>query len=166
METRRLRKGDGDLLRDVRLRALQDAPYAFSSRFERVADRGLESWEGQVVQSELGEDGAIFVAVEDGRCLGMAGGYFAGEEREAATLWGMWVDPSARRRGYGRELLESVSAWARDSGASRLRLAVSICESSRPATALYRGLGFVETGEQEQLESNPLLTASVMSRSL
>ncbi|MGD0273244.1 MAG: GNAT family N-acetyltransferase [Gaiellaceae bacterium] len=166
MEIRRLREGDGARLRDVRLRALQDAPYAFSSWFGREADRDPEFWESRVAPSGQGESGVVFAAVEDERCLGMAGVYFAGEDSEAATLWGMWVVPSARRRGLAQELLEAVAAWARDSGARRLQLAVTDCESSRPAAALYRERGFVETGEREQLESDPSLVAVVMSRSL
>ncbi len=166
MEIRRLREGDGALLRDVRLRALQDAPYAFSSWFGREADRGPEFWEGRVAESALGESGVVFAAVEGGRSLGTAGGYFADEDREVATLSGMWVDPDARRRGLARELLEAVAAWARDSGARRLRLVVTECESSGPAAALYRERGFVETGEREQLESDPSLVAVIMSRPL
>jgi len=166
MEIRRLRTGDSALLRDIRLRALQDAPYAFSSSFEREAGFALGVWEGRVAQSDSGQDGAVFVAVERGQCLGMAGGYFAAEERETATLWGMWVDPSARRRGLGRELVEAVAAWARGCGANRLRLAVTDCDSSRPAASLYRGLGFVETGKHVELASDPSLIALVMFRSL
>lgn len=166
MEIRRLREGDGARLRELRLRALQDAPYAFSSWFGREAERAPEFWESRVAQGDQGESGVVFAAVEDEQCLGMAGGYFAGEDRAAATLWGMWVDPSARRRGLARELLEAVTAWARDSGARRLQLAVTDCESSSPAAALYRESGFVETGEREQLGSSTSLVAVVMSRSL
>ena len=81
-------------------------------------------------------------------------------------LWGMWVDPSARRRGLGRELVEAVAAWARHCGARRLRLAVTDCDASRPAASLYRGLGFVETGEREELASDPSLIVLVMLCSL
>jgi len=166
VEIRRLRKGDGARLREVRLRALQDAPYAFSSWFGREAEYGSELWESRATDSDLNGNAVVFVVVEDERSLGMAGGFFIGEKREVATLWGMWVDPSVRRQGLARELLEAVAAWARDAGADRLRLAVTECEASRPAAALYLALGFVETGEREQLESNPSLTAGVMSRPL
>ena len=166
MEIRRLRKDDGALLQGVRLRALRDAPYAFSSSFERETAHAPEFWEGRAAQSDLGQDGAVFVAVERGRCLGMAGGYFAAEERETAMLWGTWVDPTARRRGLGRKLVDAVAAWARDCKAHRLRLAVTDCDASRPAAALYRELGFVETGEHEELASDPSLIALVMLRSL
>ncbi len=145
MEIRRLLTDDGERLRDIRLRALRDAPYAFSSSYEREAAYGPELWASGVAQSDGAQDGAVFVAVEDGRCLGMAGGFFPDERRDAATLWGMWVYPSARGRGLGRRLVEAVIAWARDRGVARVELAVADAEPSRPAAALYRELGFVAT---------------------
>jgi GNAT superfamily N-acetyltransferase len=166
VEIRRLRRGDGDQLRDVRLRALADAPYAFSSSLEREADLGQAFWEERVAESERGEDGVVFVAVDDARSLGMAGGFFVDEGRAVAMLWGMWVDPRARRGGLGRALAEAVADWARDSGADRLRLAVTDCEACAPAAGLYRKLGFAETGEREPLEWNPSLIARVLVRSV
>lgn len=166
MEIRRLRSGDGGRLREVRLRALADAPYAFSSSFEREAVLGQEFWEDRVAESELGEDGVVFMAIDDARGLGMAGGFFVDEEREVAMLWGMWVDPSARRGGLGQRLLEAVAGWAQDSGADRLRLSVTDCQASTPAATLYRKLGFLQTGEREPLEWNPSLITRVLSRSL
>jgi GNAT superfamily N-acetyltransferase len=165
VEIRRLVSGEGGQLRDVRLRALANAPYAFSSSLEREAVLGAEFWEHRVAESDLGEDGVVFVAADDGRSIGMAGGFFVDEEHEVAMLWGMWVDPSARRGGLGQGLLEAVAGWAQDSGAHRLRLAVTDCEASGPAAALYRKLAFVDTGEQEPLEWSPSLTARIMSRS-
>jgi GNAT superfamily N-acetyltransferase len=166
VKIRRLRRGDGGELRQVRLRALADAPYAFSSSLERESILDPEFWESRVAESELGEDGVVFTAVDDERTLGMSGGFWLGEGREVAMVWGMWVDPSARRCGLGHELLEAVAGWARDSGAQRLRLAVTDCDASRPAAALYRRLGFVDTGEREPLEWNPSLITRIMSRSL
>jgi GNAT superfamily N-acetyltransferase len=78
----------------------------------------------------------------------------------------MWVDPAERRRGLGRLLVEAVAGWARDSGAESLRLAFADCDPSKPAVSLYRGLGFVATGEQEHLKSDPSLIALLMSRTL
>lgn len=164
MEIRRLGQGDGDQLRDVRLRALADAPYAFSSSLERESGLTGAFWDERVAESELGQDGVVFVAVDDGRSLGMAGGFFVDAGREVAMMWGMWVDPQARRGGFGRALVEAVAAWAREAGAHRLRLAVTDCEASRPAAALYRELDFVDTGEREPLEWNPSLITRVLSR--
>ena len=59
-----------------------------------------------------------------------------------------------------------VGPRARDAGAERLRLALAQDEASRPAAALYRALGFAETGESEPLESDPSSIALLMSRPL
>ena len=166
VEIRRMRSGDGDHLRGVRLRALADAPYAFSSSLEREADLAPEFWEERVTESELGQDGVVFVVVDDARSVGMAGGFFIDEARANAMLWGMWVDPRARGAGLGRALVEAVADWARESGADSLRLAVTDCEASAPAAALYRKLGFADTGERQALEWNPSLNARVLGRSV
>ena len=166
MEIRRLLGGDGARLCDVRLRALADAPYAFSSSLDRESVLGPEFWDDWVAQSELGERGVVFVAEADGSCVAMAGGFFVDDERDVAMLGGMWVAPSARRGGLAQRLLEAVAGWAQACGAQRLRLAVTDCEASAPAAALYRTRGFVETGEHEALDWNPSLTARIMSRSL
>jgi GNAT superfamily N-acetyltransferase len=166
VEIRRLGSGDGALLREVRLRALEEAPYAFSSSYAREAALGADFWATRVAQSETATTGAIFVALDAGRCIGMAGGFVREDSPSDATLWGMWVEPAARQHGVGRELLRAVGDWARQAGADRLMLALAQDEASRPAAALYRTLGFRETGESEPLESNPSSIARLMSRAL
>ena len=166
MEIKRLGGEDAALLRDVRLRALKDAPYAFSSWLAREADLPAAFWRDRVAESEAGETGAIYVALDGGRCVAMAGGFIADRRWGDAMLWGMWVEPSARSHGIGRQLVEAVAGWAREAGAKRLKLAVAQHEASRPAAALYRTLGFEETGESEPLESDPSSVAVLMARTL
>jgi GNAT superfamily N-acetyltransferase len=161
-----LGSGDGALLRDLRLRALEEAPYAFSSWHGREAALGADFWAARVAESETATTSAIFVALDAGRGVGMAGGFVPEDSHADATLWGMWVEPSARQRGVGRKLLRAVADWARDAGAERLRLALAQDEASRPAAALYHTLGFAETGESEPLEWDPSSIALVMSRTL
>ena len=149
---RRLLPGELDLLRDVRLRALRDAPYAFGSSYEREAAFGAEDWAQRIAP-------AVFVALEAGRAVGMAGGYVdgaRGDDRAGAS----WVDPAARGRGLGGQLVAAVIAWARSTGAPRLELSVS--DRAQAAAALYAGLGFVPTGETRPLASDPTLTEAVL----
>ena len=165
-EIRRLGKDDGALLRDVRLRALRDAPYAYGSWFAREAEFADEVWDDRVAESDAGHAAAVFVAVEDGRLVGMAGGDVHQDEPATVTLWGTWVDPAVRRGGIGRGLVEAVAAWARERGADQMTVRVTDTKATLPAVTLYRKLGFVETGEQERLGSHPSLVTVVMSRSL
>jgi ribosomal protein S18 acetylase RimI-like enzyme len=144
---------------------LKEAPYAFSSWLERELEYEDDLWESRAEQSGLGEQSVAFVAIEEERSLGMAGGFFDEGEQEIANLYGMWVEPGARRGGLGRALVDAIADWARESGARSLRLSVTDCDEAKPALAFYRDLGFEETGEIEHPESNRPLTAIVMSRS-
>jgi len=54
------------------------------------------------------------------------------------------VDPGCRGRGVGRLLVQRVLDDCRDGGASFVSLEVRV--SNAPAIALYKGMGFVETG--------------------
>ena len=62
--------------------------------------------------------------------------------------------------------MEAVAGRARAAGAHSLRLAVTDCEQSKPAASLYGSLDFIETGEQEQLDSDPSLITLLMAREL
>ena len=90
MDIRRLGSGDDALLRDVRLRALEDAPYAFSSWHAREAALGDAFWTARVAESEIARTGAIFAALDAGRSVGMAGGFLPDDShadvRSAAGL--------------------------------------------------------------------------------
>ena len=154
MRVRRLRAQEADALRELRLRALRDAPWAFSSSYERELGHERDWWELRARQ----EADVVYV-IDDGAGLaGMAGGFVADE---AVQLWGMWVAPEARGRGAGRALVEAVLAWAGD---RPVRLEVTDDERGRPAEALYRSLGFAPTGERERLHSDPSLETIVMTR--
>jgi ribosomal protein S18 acetylase RimI-like enzyme len=52
------------------------------------------------------------------------------------------VDPGARGRGLGRQLVDAVVSHARDRGHARVTLLVA--ESNRPAGRLYDAAGFVD----------------------
>jgi GNAT superfamily N-acetyltransferase len=64
-----------------------------------------------------------------------------------ATVDGRWlgfqaveVDPSARRRGLGRQVMSGLLRWGRDRGARHAHLQVAV--DNEPGHALYAGLGF------------------------
>ena len=99
MEIRRFSKGEGARFRELRLRALRDAPFAFASWFERERGRTLSEWEAIALGNAWDQPMAVFVAADGDQWLGMAGGYLDGDRPGVAGLWGMWVAPEARRQG-------------------------------------------------------------------
>ncbi len=66
--------------------------------------------------------------------------------RHAAKLEVM-VDPSHRRRGLGRALMEGCVAWARAAEGVE-KLSLSVFADNEAALALYRDLGFEEEGRR------------------
>jgi ribosomal protein S18 acetylase RimI-like enzyme len=139
-ELRVLTPDDWRVWRELRLAALAQAPEAFGA--------SLADWLGEGDREErwrqrLAIPGAQdYVAYLDGRPVGMASGVPTGE---GAELISMWVDPSARGRGVGDALMAAVERYARERGASVLRLAVR--PTNTRAITLYERNGLTEVGE-------------------
>jgi GNAT superfamily N-acetyltransferase len=154
VEIRPTTEEDWAPLRDIRLRALADSPSAFGSTFEGERDRTEAEWRQWAGRGRSGR-GVMFVAAVDGRFVGIAGGFPEEERPDAVHLVSMWVEPESRRDGVGRALIDAVVRWAGDAGASVVNLWVT--DGNDQAIALYRACGFVATGEQQPLPSNPAL---------
>jgi GNAT superfamily N-acetyltransferase len=166
VEVRALREQEAEEIRALRLRALDDAPFAFSSSRARELDRPEDFWQRLARASEEALSQVTFVAVEDDRWVGMAGVFTPPDAPGCGQVWGTWVSPSARQAGVGRELMGSIRAWATQRGLEQLRLSVSTSERSGPARRFYEALGFRATGEQEAMDSDPTLCADVMTLAL
>jgi GNAT superfamily N-acetyltransferase len=134
----RLGPGEGPRLREVRLQALQESPDAFGETLEASLKRTPEEWARQV------DDLPTFVAVADGRDVGMV--RCAQDRSDASTAWliSMWVAPAMRGRGIGTRLVREVVALARGQGCRRILLEVA--DQNRPAVALYASRGFAPNG--------------------
>jgi ribosomal protein S18 acetylase RimI-like enzyme len=151
-ELRTLTPDDWPLWRELRLRALAEAPYAFASK--------LADWQGAGDRERRWRDRLLWggshnvVALLDGRPAGMASGVPA--EQGSVELVSMWVAPEARAQGVGDAVVGDVARWATVTGADRLLLAVR-ADNAR-AVAFYRRLGFQDRGtlpresEEEPLE--------------
>ncbi len=61
------------------------------------------------------------------------------------AVLGVGLERHVRRRGFGRELMRSAIAWAREPGGLDW-IDLCVFAHNRPARALYAALGFVEAG--------------------
>lgn len=133
---RRLGDEEWATLRDVRLDALRDAPYAFNSTLDDECRHEEPTW-----RRRLGEQ-AWFVAFEGARHIGVAAGGHLGEPDGAVrTLRSMWVDPAHRGGGAADRLVEAVVEWASVDGASTLTLWA--LPAAARARSFYLRHGFV-----------------------
>lgn len=159
---RRIRIEEAPRFRELRLRALSDAPSAFGETKDEALRRGPGEWETLVIEGANSDVSIIFVAEYSGNLVGCATGW-NGKYYPREQLGAMWVAPEWRGRGVAERLVIAVIDWLNDLGADVVRLSVTL--GNEAAARFYRRLGFMETGEREPLDSDPNLTVEYMERS-
>jgi len=154
-KVRAARSEEWERARDLRLRALADAPDAFGSTLEQEREYAEPDWRAWIDGWE-GSTNRFVVSETQERWVGMAVGSRTADERDA-HVYGMWVEPAWRRRGVGASLAMAVLGWARSWGARAVLLGVT--ERNDGAAEFYEQLGFADSGERHRLrEDNSLLT--------
>ena len=126
-------------LREVRLKALADAPDAFWTTLAEARRLDEAAW-----SERLGPSTGWFVAVADGLDVGLAACAEHRDSDGSAHVISMWVAPRARRVGAGRLLLDACVAWARERALTPVRL--EVVDANVAAVALYEGYGFLPSG--------------------
>jgi ribosomal protein S18 acetylase RimI-like enzyme len=134
---RRLAPADWAQLRDARLAALAEAPYAFASTLDRELAFTAELWR------ERAGSGRTIGAWHCDAIVGMATG-LPDDDGASWHLVGMWVSPAWRGLDVARLLVAEVCAQARLSAARTVTLWVT--EVNDRARAFYRKVGFQPTG--------------------
>jgi RimJ/RimL family protein N-acetyltransferase len=153
---RRVSADDGALLRDVRLRALQDAPEAFASTYAAEVTRPEDEWASRAASGATGPDRFTGLALAGDRCVGLIGGFRNDDDGHHADIdvVSMWVAPSYRGSGIADELVEAVLEWARDEARAQV-VGLWVTRGNDRAQRFYERLGFVETGDVQPLPSDP-----------
>ena len=120
-------------------------------------------WTKQGFEDGLANENAVFFVAEstDGKILGYCGLYFAADEGEITNVA---VHPDCRRCGIGDQIIEAVSADAKERGLARIFLEVRA--SNVAAQRLYEKHGFVAQGIRKNFYREPKEDAIVMACSL
>jgi len=154
---RRITADDWRLLRSARLAALADAPYAFGSSHAEEAGFDEAEWRSRAAGY------AWFIALADDAPIGVVGGTSVDRPR-ARILFAMWTHEQARGTGVAQRLVDAVRGWATADGAEELILWNA--DGNERARRFYERLGFVSTGNRQQLRSNPAIGEEELHLSL
>ncbi len=157
MAVRTLETGEWEVWRDLRLAALADSPDAFLSTLAEESGKSDEVWTDVVAATAAHQRGNLWVAEWEGEPAGMGFGRLD-PELLLLTIAAMWVDPFARGKGLGMELLEAMMDWGRDLGAERAELWVT--DGNTPAERLYERAGFSPIGTPAPLREGSDLTVT------
>jgi GNAT superfamily N-acetyltransferase len=164
----RIRPDDWRELRDVRLRALADAPSAFGSTLGREAVFPDDVWRERAAQGRtllartVPDGGPAGNDRSPGPVVGIAAVVPSPDDATVAELVSVWVEPGARGSGVAASLLARADDLAAGLGARTLALWVTA--TNAPALRLYERAGFAPTGETQPLPSDPRLVELRMTR--
>lgn len=166
MVVRRLRSTDVRAFRRLRLEGLKESPTAFGSSYAEEVKRPLSHSRERIGPSS---GKRIFGALENGRLIGIVAlvRKEGRKERHKASIFGMYVTPSSRRKGVARKLLEAAIRRAMQlKGVQIIQLAV--VTSNIAAMKLYKKAGFAEYGREEDalLISKKFYAESLMAKRL
>jgi len=161
---RRYEPDEWPAYKSLRLRSLAESPDAFGSTLEREQGFSDEVWASRLTDGVAAGTSLPLVAERDGSPVGLASGRIDPATPERADVYQMWVAPEARGAGIGAMLLDAVIAWARDSSASNLFLAVSCGDT--PARRLYERAGFAAVGAPSPLRPGSQVEAQEMRLSV
>ena len=162
MDVRPLRADEGLIYRNLRLRALSDAPDAFGQTLGQAENRSDEEWIERAGEIAACPEHEVLFIARDGKIP--CGTVYLRLESGIAELYAMWVDPAFRRRHVGFALLEAAMSWARDRRASQIELWVT--EGNEAAANLYRRAGFASTGQVDVLRPGSVLRIHQMVHQL
>src|SRR5262245_4033350 len=112
-----------------------ESRYGFRLPVREAVDRDLAS-----ISKFQPPDGRLLLAFEDDRAIGIACMRRIGSD--TVEIKRMYVEPSRRRAGMGRALLDMLVAAARAEGYARVRL--DSPDFMTAAHALYRSTGFAD----------------------
>jgi ribosomal protein S18 acetylase RimI-like enzyme len=146
MVVRKLTPTDATAFQSLRLLSLRECPAAFASSYEEECDIELPG-----IADRLGprNDRAVFGAFQGHELVGLLG--VKREElrklSHKAYIWGMYVAPTSRRRGIGRQLIAEALSFA--SSELRVRqVSLGVNAENEAAIALYERMGFKSFGRE------------------
>lgn len=146
------------MFRDVRLRALADAPRAFSSTHAKESRLSDKEWMSRTERWN-GNDAILYLALDDEDVNNACGIVACYVEEDGGVPRGhvisMWVDPAFRRAGVGRLLIEALRKWAESEGLRELKLMVTSVNEG--AIEFYRRMGFRMSGKTGPYPNDPAL---------
>ena len=146
---------DWEILKAVRLAALQDSPAAFGVSHATAAAYSEQQWRER---ASPGTQPEYLLAIDRDRVVGLIGD--AVTSSQEYHLISTWVHPEYRGQGIARRLIEAIKARAIER--EHRRVVLSVSPDNDQAARLYRRQGFVFLPEWEALASRPGVKAQKM----
>jgi ribosomal protein S18 acetylase RimI-like enzyme len=153
---RQLTPADAESFRELRLEGLRLNPEAFGSTYDFEKDQPVERYTGWLTNS------IVLGAFQNSHLIGTASlTQLSGlKDSHKGLLRAMYVRPTHRRSGAGRQLVQAIIDHARPKVE---QLQLSVVSTNQPALRLYHSLGFRQYGlEKNALKHNGLYSDEIL----
>lgn len=147
---------DWEVLKEIRLASLRDAPTAFGVRHASAAAESDSQWRERASGRGRAE---FLLALFDGAAVGMIGG--AVSVQSEFNLIAMWVRPEYRGTVAASLLVDAIKQRALARGHTNLVL--DVAPENQRAAAFYQKHGFTFLPEWEALASHPEINVQKMA---
>jgi RimJ/RimL family protein N-acetyltransferase len=137
---RRIRKGEWELYKQLRLASLKDAPEAFSTTYESAVERAPESWVAQADASAEGLDRFTYFAFVEEAPAGLAALYRDADGSAQGEIIQLWISPAFRGNGLADELVNVIISCAKNHGFDKIR--AEVMTTNRRARRFHEKHGF------------------------
>jgi ribosomal protein S18 acetylase RimI-like enzyme len=152
-QVRRIEASDAEVLRQIRIASLTEAPYAFGARLEDVLAQAPDSFKEAALRHSISDTSTSFLLLDESSVVGIIGAFVEPTDAQRAFICAFWVAPQHRGTGGSRMLVDSAVEWLEKRRASGIFAWVS--DTNSRAQAFYRKVGFVATREVQALPSAP-----------
>ncbi|WNQ10651.1 GNAT family N-acetyltransferase [Paenibacillus aurantius] len=148
MEIRLLGPEDAGRYKEIRLKALQTSPEAYSASYEEELAMSLEEWNRRLAANE---HTFTFGAILKSRLAGIATLVLGQKKKLAhrAQIVAVYVAPETRGKGLAKQLMTEAIKKAKETERVE-QIHLTVTASNEPARSLYAGLGFQTYGFDKQ----------------
>lgn len=161
---RQIRIDEWDVLRQVRLAAVKDAPAAFSESLADVEAMSDEEWQGRAARGAEGGSSFCALAFAQDQAIGMAVGVVDRTDSSYAYLVAVWVAPAHRGTDAAPSLVSLVIQWALSRGVAVVF--AGVLKGNARAAVFYHRVGF--TAHLGPIPAHPIAQGAetLLSRAL
>ena len=153
---KRIHKEQWETYRNIRLAALQEAPYAFTTTYASAVARTPASWRAQAEAFSDGTDQCLLIAYVDHVAIALCAFYRDNTHSHVGEIVEVWVASDYRGTSVAKDLIDAMIQWACSTNTTLIRLDVK--KENRRAIGFYQNYGFTVIGENTESEYIMVLT--------
>ena len=140
---RRIVPNEYEIYRSIRLKSLQEDPYAYSTKYDEANKRANQSWIDQVNEMALSQDVCAFLVFDNQEAIGLCGLYRNRENKREGEIVQVWINNAYRSCGIAKEMITKIMEWAKDNKINSIIAKVYL--NNPRAIRFYEKIGFEST---------------------